>query len=139
MASSGERNHQSHVAAQSSRWDIGLHADEGSGDCAAWIMDSGSSTHITPYEHDFSEYIKLEEARSISGVNGDVLQAEGIGKVVLPFQDVEGVDGTITFSNVLHIPGSKFRLLSVPQLLKKNVEVVFGSEALIKIPDGPTT
>ena len=116
---------------------IGLCADEGGEECAAWIMDSGSSTHVTPHEHDFSDYIKLSEARSISGVNGEVLQAEGIGKVALSFQDVEGVEGTITFSNVLHVPGSKYRLLSVPQLLKKNVEVVFGSDALLRIPSGP--
>ena len=131
-------HHQSHVAAEPSKWDIGLCADEGGEECAAWIMDSGSSTHVTPHEHDFSDYIKLSEARSISGVNGEVLQAEGIGKVALSFQDVEGVEGTITFSNVLHVPGSKYRLLSVPQLLKKHVEVVFGSDALLRIPSGPT-
>lgn len=134
---------QAHVAsgAESAKWNISLCADmspESPEYPAEWIVDSGSSSHLTPHRYDFAEYIELKETRNISGVNGEVVAAVGVGKVQIPFKDIEGGEGIVTLTNVLHIPEARFRLISVSQLMKKDVQVVFGDEALLKVKDGPT-
>jgi hypothetical protein len=129
---------------QPGKWNISLctggpSADQGSAsfDVSWWIIDSGSSRHITPDKSNFVAYVSLKEPITINGVSGDAVKAIGIGKVALDFVDATGDSGTVTLSNVLHIPGSKFRLVSVSQVMDKGAHVTFGDEAAIQLPGGP--
>ena len=139
----GAENHVANVVNAPPKWNISLCVEEQVNSknediFPAWIVDSGATTHMTPCRQDFAEYIELKSAKRISGVNGDTVEAQGIGKVRLAFRDVDGKDGIVTLSNVLYVPRSKFRLLSVPQLCNKGARVVFGQEAMLHIPGGPT-
>ncbi len=134
----------SEAVPEPNKWNISLYTGQastqvcGTNEVRGWIIDSGSSKHISPDKADFVTYVTLKMPLLINGVSGDTVQAIGIGKVSVSCVDTDGGIGTVTLSDVLHIPGSKFRLISVSQIMNKGAQVVFGDEAAaIQLPGGP--
>ena len=127
----------SEAVPQPNKWNISLYTGQANA-VHGWIVDSGSSKHISPDKGDFLTYVTLNKPVPINGVSGNTVQAIGIGKVGVNCVDTDGGAGTVTLSDVLHIPGSKYRLISVSQIMNKGAHVVFGDEAAtIQLPGGP--
>ncbi|KAJ8480980.1 hypothetical protein ONZ45_g15469 [Pleurotus djamor] len=77
-----------------------------------FYLDSGASTHISPERGDFFELYPIPPRR-VQGVGGSAIFATGIGKIKL----LLGRGCSITLDNVLFIPNSTVRLLSISALI----------------------
>ena len=87
-------------------------------DHMVWVLDSGATSHVTPNRDAFVSYHDYSD--KVTGVGGDDLSVVGIGTVQLQ-ADVH----TLTMSNVKHVPGAKYNLLSVPTLQRKGWTITF--------------
>jgi transposase InsO family protein len=141
--SSGNNPGIANVAASDdqSKWNICLCADGGDVKMqdqleTSWLIDSCCSKHICPTLEEFSNYIPLREKSYIGGVSGEPLEAVGVGKVTIPFTDIDGMEGSVTLSNVLHVPSAKYHLISVSQMVKKGATTVFTKDPLLIFPGG---
>ncbi|KAJ8517427.1 hypothetical protein ONZ45_g5388 [Pleurotus djamor] len=79
-----------------------------------FYLDSGASTHISPERGDFFELYPIPPRR-VQGVGGSAIFATGIGKIKL----LLGRGCSITLDNVLFIPNSTVRLLSISALISR--------------------
>ena len=73
-----------------------------------WIIDSGTSDHITPHLHLLSSVQQPRTPGYITMPNGKQSQIAHIGSVQLT--------PTLLLTNVLHVPEFQFNLLSVGKL-----------------------
>ena len=64
-----------------------------------WLLDSGTSSHITPAKEDFFEYDKLREAIQVHVADGAVMSAIGRGSIRSRCKN----DTAVTVNEVLHI------------------------------------
>jgi hypothetical protein len=89
-----------------------------------WILDSGATTHISPFRHLFSTYLPFATPRSIGTANHGSLQAFGIGDVNMNiFRDGKNV--TIQMRNVLYAPECSANLTAVNALTKSGMVITF--------------
>lgn len=79
-----------------------------------WLIDSGATSHMSPYHEDFVNYHELRTPIEVTIADGKTVKAAGRGDARV---NCDGIK--ITVSEVLHIPGLDRRLLSVPKLTKK--------------------
>ena len=77
-----------------------------------FLLDSGCTTHISPERHDFLSLRPISN-RVVKGVNGSSINAIGIGSIKLNVSR----GNRITLDNVLYIPSSTARLLSITCLV----------------------
>lgn len=76
-------------------------------DCQ-FILDTGATCHISPERSDFKTLVPTDQ-HPIKGVGGAVVHAIGIGTVELRI----AAGHTLTLHNVLFVPASTVRLISV--------------------------
>lgn len=87
-----------------------------------WIVDSGSTRHVTADRTQFASYRRLAKPEKIEGIGGELLEVVGIGKVELRCQTKEGVRVT-TLRDVRHVPGAKANLLALGRATDAGAEI----------------
>ena len=92
-----------------------------------WWIDSGASRHMSEEQNDFQTYKELEDPVRISLADNSVLFGIGVGDVMISIYDTSR-SFKVRLDNVLHIPTIQKKLLSLPVLLQKGIEVKFANE-----------
>ncbi|CAI5463697.1 unnamed protein product [Closterium sp. Yama58-4] len=82
----------------------------------AWFLDTGATQHMTHSASLLNNIGALGDVTSIVFGNNESLPVVGVGSMRLIVDS-----GPVDVTNVLHVPGVKVNLLSVPQLAKKGV------------------
>ena len=93
-----------------------------------WLIDSGCSTHMTPFVEDL---VKDHESTSaaVEVANGNIIQATTIGTVSIRVVDIKTKKVyNIYLQGVLYVPGSSRRLFSVTQWTKSGGMISFHGE-----------
>ena len=89
-----------------------------------WWIDSGASQHMTPSKKGMTDYVTFRNPLHVKLADDSVLLAYGKGNLHLSvFDGTEKVN--ITLKDVLYVPKIQKRLLSLPSMTQKNVEVRF--------------
>lgn len=90
-----------------------------------FYCDTGASVHISPDKNDFSNLRPLTSPRRVKGVGGSAISAIGIGDIKLHI----GKGKNIMLQNVLYIPASTVRLISVQTLARESrLRFTFGDD-----------
>ncbi|KAL7691715.1 hypothetical protein Plhal304r1_c008g0031331 [Plasmopara halstedii] len=87
-----------------------------------WLLDSGSSSHMSSERKNFHTYKGLKESIGVTIADGGSLHAIGMGDIHL--QCTQG--RIVKIVDALHISGLDRRLLSVANLTQKGLTVSFG-------------
>jgi hypothetical protein len=78
---------------------------------AVWVVDSGSTQHITGDKSQFVSYRKLAKMELIVGIRGRMLTAVGVGEVqILECKTIKG-PCVMTLREVRRVPEAKANLL----------------------------
>ena len=85
-----------------------------------WTVDSGATSHMTPYRSIFKSYKKLKEKIPIAVGNNGLMLAEGIGSVQCMINKQK-----LEFKAVLHVPDLSRNLLSVKKVTNGKLKVQF--------------
>src|SRR3569623_1234812 len=88
-----------------------------------WIVDSGSTQHVTADRSQFTSYRKLEREAEIAGICGESLIAVGIGEVQLKCKTPSGVS-TVTLKEVRHAPRAHASLFALSKATDAEARVV---------------
>ena len=79
-----------------------------------WIVDSGSTRHVTPFKFLFESLSPLPNPTTVTFGNGEAAPAAGQGNIILHVT-VHGEQRSVLLKNVLWVPGAAHNLLSVQQ------------------------
>lgn len=90
----------------------------------SWIVDSGASSHMTPYQEFLVDYEMFETPHPIIIGDGKSLEAYGSGK--MPFVNEEF---TGELKNVLWVPELSENLFSICRTMEQNCSVQFCNES----------
>ncbi|KAI9906288.1 hypothetical protein PsorP6_016486 [Peronosclerospora sorghi] len=86
------------------------------------LLDSGASSHMTPFRADCISYRNISNPIAVTIADGACLNAVGVGDVKMVT-----IDGReITVTEVLFIPNLDCRLISIPKLTSRGLDVMFG-------------
>jgi hypothetical protein len=97
-----------------------------------WIVDLGSTQHVTADRSQFTSYRELVRDEKIMGICGEPLIAVGIGEVELKCKTPSGVS-TVTLREVRHAPEAQASLFSLTRATDTGARVVLeGSTAQIE-------
>ena len=88
-----------------------------------WLVDSGTTQHLTPDRRQFASYRELARAETIEGIGGESLKAVGIGEVELECKTADGVS-KVTLKEVRHVPGAKASLFALKRATDAGARVV---------------
>src|SRR5229473_8352837 len=88
-----------------------------------WMMDSGTTHHITPCQSNFKDYSLVKGTIYL----GDKSTVDQIGVSTVVFKSPQGYK--ITLSNVLHVSAIKMRFMSTCALMQKGASVTFDQRA----------
>ena len=86
-----------------------------------WIIDSGASQHLCGSQEAFSNYTDVRAEQAITIADGTKIQAKGIGEITVATEA-----GSITLTDVWHIPDIGGNLLSVSRIVDAGYQVEFG-------------
>ena len=84
-----------------------------------WLLYSGASGHMCPFKEEFSELRPLKDQTYISIANGNKVSAGGLGTVPVILKNKT----PIRIENLVYVDP---RLLSIPALAEKGLDVSFG-------------
>ena len=90
-----------------------------------WLLDSGSSRHMTPSKDDFVTYLKLKIPVKVGLADDSSVLGYGIGNVNITLFDGNQFV-SVVIKNVLYVPKLKRRLLSITDITEKGSIVTFG-------------
>ena len=93
-------------------------SEHGSG---GWLLDSGASSHMCPFQDEFVDIRPLNNSVSISIANGETMLAAGVGTIRVILKNKK----PIRIEDVLYVPELDRRLLSVSTLSAKGLHVTF--------------
>ena len=79
------------------------------------LYDSGATRHISPYQSDFSTYVKLDLPIFLNATNQQRFPAIGTGTLVIHAPN-GGTQSSITLHDVLHAPAVGYTLVSLGAL-----------------------
>ncbi|KAJ6090447.1 hypothetical protein N7486_009262 [Penicillium sp. IBT 16267x] len=89
-----------------------------------WMLDSGTTAHMTPYRSSYINY--THQRMPIQSATGDVFWAEGYGDILLDLTSIDGLTmGSITLHKVYHAPALAASLISISGLLRQGITVQF--------------
>ena len=83
-----------------------------------WLLDSGSSRHMTPSKDDFVTYLKLKIPVKVGLADDSSVLGYGIGNVNITLFDGNQFV-SVVIKNVLYVPKLKRRLLSITDITEK--------------------
>jgi hypothetical protein len=89
----------------------------------AWIVDSGSTQHITADRSQFTSYRKLVTSEKIKGIGRQPLRAVGVGEVQLECKTPEG-PCVVTLREVRHVPEAKANLFALRRATDAGAKIV---------------
>jgi len=96
-----------------------------------WILDSGASTPMTGGEKLLCDWEPMK-AVTVTVTVGDRFTDAAIGSATF-----SGMQGTVTFTGVLFVPGQYKNLISVPKLIEKRLSLtMIKSKCLLKSKRG---
>lgn len=101
------------------------HEDQKGGKENEWLIDSGCTSHMTPYEKLFTR-LNTNIKVPIQVGNGAVLMSKGKGDI-----EVMTKKGTRIIRDVFLVPSLGKNLLSVPQMVMNGYQVNFKKESCI--------
>ena len=91
-----------------------------------WLVDSGCSIHMTPYESDLITDKKKSNVL-VQVANGNIVKAQSIGTTRIKINDITGKPPQdVLLEEVLYIPGLSRRLFSVSQWTNSGGVCSFG-------------
>ena len=90
-----------------------------------WFLDTGCSNHMTGHKEWLSN-IDTSRSNKIKLADDNMIRAEGVGNVVIKKDGKE----TMVIEDVLYVPGIKYNLLSVGQLVQKGFSISMKEEVL---------
>lgn len=91
-----------------------------------WYVDSCASKHISAVDEGLRNQRKCSVAK-VTMANKQGMSARSTGDMSLEIPTINGVQ-EITARNVLHVPESSVNLLSVSQMVKKGLSVLFSQK-----------
>lgn len=93
-----------------------------------WIVDSGSSDHITPHLSLFKTHVVLSRPHHITMPNGHLVKVKHIGTMSL--------NSELILDQVLHVPDFHFGLISTSKLVSQlSANVIFTfQQSLLQVP-----
>ena len=97
--------------------------DDGDVRKGVWIVDSGSTQHVTADRSQFTSYKELVHDEKIVGICGVSLIAVGIGEVELKCKTPSGVS-TVTLREVRHAPRAQANLFALTRATDAGARVV---------------
>nr|CCA24076.1 putative polyprotein [Albugo laibachii Nc14] len=86
-----------------------------------WLLDSGGSSHVCPFQDEFMEVRSLNKPVGISIANGETVLAAGVGTIRI----ISANKKPIRIEDVLYVPELDRQLLSNPALSTKGLQVTF--------------
>lgn len=89
----------------------------------AWLLDGGSSTHITFDKNDFVKGTFRENSSKTTIADGTILNSEGYGQVKLQVIDFDNKVKTILFESVKFAQKLKQKIISESQMMDKNYRI----------------
>jgi len=95
-------------------------------DVATWVLDSGSTRHITPFKHLLEDERVLDKPFKVTFGNNTVALATSVGNV-----RVKTSVAHITLMDVLYVPGAVSNLFSVRQAAERGATTKFTSSGCI--------
>jgi transposase InsO family protein len=91
-----------------------------------WLMDSGTSCHVTPHRSDFIKYHLLNNPKHFgTAASGHGMFAEGVG-VIAGYVDVDGRLISTCLTNVYHIPQAATQLFSTGTIERNGYTLLQG-------------
>jgi len=93
---------------------------EDSGIVSMWIVDSGSTRHMTPNRSELQHYTAFDEPHKIFIGNGDTIESIGFGQTYF-----RGGNGIAKLAKVLWTPELSVRRFSVHQCMRQGLSVLF--------------
>ena len=93
------------------------------------LYDSGATRHISPYQADFSNYVKLDPPVFLNAANQQQFPAVGTGSLVVHAPN-GGSQSSITLQNALHAPAVGYTLVSLGALDREGYRASLGSGQL---------
>ena len=98
-----------------------------------WLVDSGSTQHVTGDRSQFTSYRKLGLAEVIEGIGGEPLTAVGVGTVELQCSTPNGA-GSVTLKEVRHVPEARANLFALRRATDAGARIVIeGRTALFEM------
>uniref|UniRef100_A0AAV1V209 Polyprotein n=1 Tax=Peronospora matthiolae TaxID=2874970 RepID=A0AAV1V209_9STRA len=86
-----------------------------------WLLDSGASSHMCPFQDDFAEIRPLNESVGVSIAIGQTIMADGVGKIRVLLKKKK----LIRNEDLSYVPDPDLRLLSIPALSAKGLHATF--------------
>ena len=80
---------------------------------SSWIVDSGATSHMCNDVKRFVYLEKEESGKKIELVNGDNIEIEGRGMVIIYVRRTDGKTGKISLTDTLFVPKLKRNLISI--------------------------
>jgi hypothetical protein len=95
-------------------------------ECNAWLLDSGSSMHVTKEKEWLTPTALLSPPAQIKVGNNAIILAPVMGEVML-----KGCSGTLLLQRVLYCPEIAANLLSLTQLMRVGVQLRTSQEKVL--------
>jgi len=99
---------------------------------ATWVLDSGSTRHITPFKFLLEDERSLDKPIKVTFGNNTVAVAASVGNVRM-----KNSEAAITLQDVLYVPGAVSNLFSVRQAAERGATTKFtGSGCIVEASGG---
>lgn len=100
---------------------------------SGWYLDSGATTHVCRNVNSFRKFRGRGGTTDVKLANGTSVTAAGRGDVEIKILDEAGRARDFTANDVLYVPDALVNVLSVKQITKRGLDVLFqGSKAYIR-------
>ncbi|KAI9911091.1 hypothetical protein PsorP6_009809 [Peronosclerospora sorghi] len=97
-----------------------------------WLLGRGASSHMTPFRADYISYRNISNPIAVKIADGACLNAVGVGDVKMV--TIDGRDIPVT--ELLFIPNLDRRLISIPKLTSRMLDVMFGHRSFDIMKNG---
>ena len=105
-------------------------------DFIEWLLDSGATSHFTPFLKDLINATKLSTPLNIKVANGTTLKATHVGEVIINFISDQGVEVDLRLLRVLYVPGLQTRLFSIESFTSDGKTSAVYSNGTVKLSFG---
>src|SRR6266481_1756031 len=86
-----------------------------------WVADSAATVHVSPNRGDFTTYHKYPASQVIKAFGNNTVKAVGEGDIVADIE-FQGKIARIQLTQVMHVPGTDGKILSLKVLDQKGFE-----------------